>query len=309
MFFWRRRREGDKLVRMSELSFLVDSYLDHLRVERGLSPKTIEAYAADICGFAESVGELTPAQILPEHIARYVESLSRRSLSRRSQARALSAIRGLFKYLHRERHIPTNPADEIDSPKPRRSLPEVLSEDEVERLLDAPDRTVPQGFRDATMLHTMYAAGLRVTELVTLRMADLELDEGYLLVTGKGDKRRVIPVARWTVAMLRRYIDETRSVWARPEEKALFLSRRKGPMTRQAFWLIVKKHAAAAGITKRVSPHKLRHSFATHLLNRGADLRSVQAMLGHVDIATTQIYTHVSNERVAAAHRAHHPRG
>jgi integrase/recombinase XerD len=179
----------------------------------------------------------------------------------------------------------------------------------MERLLEAPDPSKPLGMRDSVMLHTMYAAGLRVSELVSLELADLDLGVGFLKVTGKGDKRRVVPLGEWAVAMLERYLAEVRPRWERPGERGVFLTARRRTMTRQSFWKIVKKHAAAAGIDKPLSPHKLRHSFATHLLEGGADLRSVQAMLGHADISTTQIYTRVTTHRMVDVHRRCHPRG
>jgi integrase/recombinase XerD len=296
---------------VSDLCALVDAFLDHLKVERALSPRTVSAYASDIAAFVELVegngvgaGEITSA-VVSEHLVR----LSQRGISRRSQARALSALRGLFRYLHEARLLDADPAADVDAPKTLRPLPVVLNVDEVSRLLDAPDLATARGLRDATMLHTMYAAGLRVSELVTLRLADIDLEAGFLAVTGKGEKRRVVPLGEWAIAFLRRYLAHVRPQWALAGEAAVFVTHWRRPMTRQGFWLIVKRHARAAGISKPLSPHKLRHSFASHLLDGGADLRSVQAMLGHVDISTTQIYTHVSGARIAEVHREKHPRG
>jgi integrase/recombinase XerD len=248
-------------------------------------------------------------QIRPEIIAQYLSHVSRHGLSRRSQARNLSALRGFFRYMRRERHLDFDPTDDIDSPKHELKLPSVLTLEEVERLLGAPDTGTAAGMRDFAMLHTMYGAGLRVSELTGLQLVDIDLESGFVAPTGKGDKRRLIPIGEWAVAILKKYLLETRPLWARPGETALFLTRRKAPMTRQGFWLIVKRYGVAAGIIKELSPHKLRHSFATHLLQGGADLRSVQAMLGHVDISTTQIYTHVTKEHLIEVHRRHHPRG
>jgi integrase/recombinase XerD len=296
---------------MSDLSPLVDDYLSHLKVERGLAPRTINAYASDLAAFADFAEDsgLEAEGIAPDTITEYLGRLSRRGLKRRSQARTLSALRGLFGHLRTERYLPADPTEDADSPRIQRTLPVVLTREEVERLLAAPDPGTPRGMRDAAMLHTMYAAGLRVSELVSLRLSDMDLQAGFLAVTGKGDKRRLVPIGEWAVAMIARYMEESRPRWARPGETAVFLTNRRAPMTRQAFWLVIRRYAAAAGIRKALSPHKLRHSFATHLLEGGADLRSVQAMLGHVDISTTQIYTHVTTDHILRVHRKYHPRG
>ncbi|MDD5307880.1 MAG: site-specific tyrosine recombinase XerD [Deltaproteobacteria bacterium] len=296
---------------MPDLSPLVDVYLAHLKVERGLAPRTIDAYAADLAAFTDFSEEsgLEAGGISPATITEYLGRLSRRGLKRRSQARTLSALRGLFGHLRTERYLPTDPTEDADSPKIQRTLPVVLTREEVESLLAAPDPATARGKRDAAMLHTMYAAGLRVSELVSLRLADMDLQAGFLAVTGKGDKRRVVPLGEWAVAMIVRYMEEARRSWAKPGETAVFLTHRRAPMTRQSFWLIIRRYAMVAGIRKPLSPHKLRHSFATHLLEGGADLRSVQAMLGHVDISTTQIYTHVTTDHILRVHRKFHPRG
>lgn len=290
---------------------MTDLYLAHVKVERGLSPRTVEAYSRDIASFADHLEGLGIAgePVTRDMVSSFLGDLSRRGMARRSQARILSSLRGFFKYLLRERHLLSDPTEDLEGPKPHRILPVILSVDEMERLLETPDVTTPLGMRDATMLHTMYAAGLRVSELVTLQLKDLDLEAGFVAVMGKGDKRRLVPIGEWATSMIASYIQLVRPGWSRPQEPALFLTTRRAPMTRQAFWLIVKKYAVAAGISKKISPHKLRHSFASHLLERGADLRSVQAMLGHVDISTTQIYTHVSSARIAEVHRQRHPRG
>jgi integrase/recombinase XerD len=294
-----------------DLNTIIDLYLAHLKVEKGLAPRTVAAYAGDIsrfADFAEDRGEDAGA-IKPQTISDYLSHLSRKGLKRRSQARALSSLRGLFRFAERDGHLPADPTSDAVAPKPHRDLPLVLSLEEVERLLAAPDIETPYGVRDATMLHVMYAAGLRVSELVQLRMSDLDLEAGFVAVTGKGDRRRLVPLGEWAVAMIQLYLTRVRPLWARPDEPAVFLTQRRAPMTRQGFWLIVKKYAQLAEISNKLSPHKLRHSFATHLLDRGADLRSVQAMLGHVDISTTQIYTHVSSARLVEVVRERHPRG
>jgi integrase/recombinase XerD len=220
--------------------------------------------------------------------------------------------RQFFKFLRAERICEANPTEEIDLPRFGRKLPVFLNLDEVDRLLAAPGRSTPRGLRDSAMLETLYAAGLRVSELVKLRLGDLNLDAGYLVAFGKGKKQRIVPLGEAAIATLRSYIDSARVSFlgssSRPSEDALFLTRLGHSMTRQAFWKILTAHARAAGITKAISPHKLRHSFATHLVERGADLRSVQTMLGHADIGTTEIYTHLSRAHLRSVYDKFHPR-
>lgn len=289
----------------------LDAYLDHLKVERGLSPRTVEAYAKDLAryvAFLEERGRpLEDAD--PAFIAEFLLSLSARGLSARSQARYLSALRGWHRHLVEERVLSDDPTALVDRPKLGRRLPHVLTLEEIQRLLDAPRGEAPERLRDRAMLHLMYAAGLRVSELVGLELGDLNLEAGFVSAYGKGRKRRLVPIGRPAQALVRRYLSEVRPRWAKAGERKVFLTRRRAPMSRQGFWKNVKRYAAAAGITKNVSPHKLRHSFATHLLAGGADLRAVQAMLGHADIATTEIYTHVTSDRLRDAHAKHHPRG
>lgn len=295
---------------MAERDLLVDAYLSHLKVERGLGRQTVEAYALDLAGlitFLESEGiELN--EVDPMALSGWLLELAARDLSSRSQARHLSAVRGLFGWLLSEREIEVDPTDLIDPPKKLQKLPHVLDRGEVGRLLAQPNREKNRGRRDTAMLHTMYAAGLRVTELVTLSQGDLNLESGYVQVLGKGDKRRVVPLGTPARKRIEAWLPD-RAKWARPKEGALFVTSRGGPMTRQGFWKLVKRYAAAAGITKKVSPHKLRHSFATHLLLGGANLRAVQAMLGHTDISTTQVYTHVTAQHLGEMHEKFHPRG
>ncbi|MBX3271562.1 MAG: site-specific tyrosine recombinase XerD [Sandaracinaceae bacterium] len=288
----------------------VDAFLAHLKVERGLGRLTIEAYAADLSGLLAYLEEesIELEEVDAATLSGWLVSLGGRELSARSQARHLSAVRGLFRWLLRERAVGKDPTRLIDRPKLLKKLPSVLSRDEVGRLLAAPDRAIARGRRDAAMLHTMYAAGLRVTELVTLGLGDANLESGFVQVLGKGDKRRLVPMGVPARKRIEAYLAD-RARWARPGQPALFVTSRGGPMTRQAFWKNVKRYAAAAGIVKNVSPHALRHSFATHLLLGGADLRAVQAMLGHADIATTEVYTHVGGEHLAQMHEKFHPRG
>ncbi len=288
----------------------LDAYLVHLKVERGLGAKTIEAYARDLAGLGAFLAEegATLDEVDAATVGAWVLALSARGLSARSQARHLSAARGLFRHLVRERALKVDPTALIDSPRLLRKLPRVLDRAEVARLLAQPDPANPRGRRDAAMLHTMYAAGLRVSELVGLPRGDVNLENGFLQVLGKGDKRRVVPLGRPAVRRIEAYLPD-REAWARPGARALFVTSRGGPMTRQGFWKLVKRYARGAGVDKPISPHKLRHSFATHLLLGGADLRAVQTMLGHADIATTQVYTHVTGEHLGQVHEKHHPRG
>ena len=296
---------------MSECDAWVDQYLDHLRVERGLSRRTLAAYAADLRRVRGELAlhglDLDRADV--GSLSGVLVQVARAGLSARSQARLLSSLRGLFAYLKQERLIPAVPTQLIASPRLARKLPSLLTRDEVLRLLHTPGEGTPRGVRDTAMLQVMYAAGLRVSELVELELRDLELRMGYLTVLGKGGKRRMVPLGRPACAALERYLREVRGAWARPNERRVFLTARHKSMTRQAFWKLIKRYAAAAGIRKRMTPHMLRHSFATHLLQGGADLRAVQTMLGHADISTTQIYTHVTGDHLRAMHARCHPRG
>ncbi|MFW6050431.1 MAG: site-specific tyrosine recombinase XerD [Myxococcota bacterium] len=290
---------------------LIDAYLDHLKVERGLAPRTVTAYARDLADLARYLEDqdVSLVQVEPPVLAAYLVSLSQRGLQARSQARRLSAVRGLFRYLVAERHLRADPTELLEGPRLARRLPAVLTAAEVRRLLEAPDAATPRGLRDRAMLHTMYAAGLRVSELCSLELGDVNLEAGFLAAFGKGNKRRVVPLGAHAREAIQAYLDGVRGRWAREGEAAVFVTSRGRPMTRQGFWKLVKRYAAAAGITKPISPHKLRHSFATHLLLGGADLRAVQTMLGHADIATTQVYTHVTGDHLARAHEKYHPRG
>ncbi|HKA91454.1 MAG TPA: site-specific tyrosine recombinase XerD [Haliangiales bacterium] len=283
-----------------------DRFLDHLKVERNLSPHTLDSYARDLrqlATFFDARGVRDLRRVDGSHLTAFLLERTRAGVSGRSRARALSAIRGLFRFLRVERLLDADPTALLDSPRLARKLPVVLGLSEIDRLLAAPDRRTARGLRDAAMLETMYATGLRVSELVKLRPEDLDLEAGYLRAFGKGRKQRLVPLGQVAQDLLREYLPVRP---ARPG--ALFLSRLGRGMTRQSFWKIVAAYARAAGIDKPISPHKLRHSFATHLLERGADLRAVQAMLGHADVSTTQIYTHVSRARLLDLYKRHHPR-
>jgi integrase/recombinase XerD len=290
----------------------MDRYLHHLAVEKGLSRNTLEAYARDLQGFAARVrksGIASVGAITAEHTRDYFQALRSKGLSPRSTARMLSALRGFHKFLLRERAARENPLRRLRSPKVVPPLPAVLSAGEVEDLLRQPDPQKPPGLRDRAMLEVMYAAGLRVSELIGLSLNDVNLEVGYLRARGKGSKERIVPLGRAACRALKDYLEGSRRLAPfRSSDPALFPGRGGKGMTRQGFWKILKGYARAAGIQKPISPHTIRHSFATHLLEHGADLRSVQSMLGHADIATTQVYTHVSRDRLKRAHQKFHPR-
>jgi tyrosine recombinase XerD len=297
------------------LDIAVQQFLDHLRVERELSVATLGAYGHDLAAFsrfaaAKNLAEL--ASIRAIHILEYLSALTDNALSARSQARALVALRQLFRFLKLERLCETNPTEDVDLPRFGRPLPSFLTVAEVDLLLAAPDRRTDRGARDGTMLETLYATGLRVSELVKLRLPDINFDAGYLITVGKGGKQRLVPLGEAAVAALRSYVEGARPHFLRPgrggNTDALFPTRLGRRMTRQGFWKILGGHARAAGIRKEISPHTLRHSFATHLVERGADLRAVQAMLGHADIGTTEIYTHLSRAHLRTVYDRFHPR-
>jgi integrase/recombinase XerD len=303
------------MARRLELDRAIDLFLDHCKVERGLSPNTIDSYARDLARFARSCGRTFADEITPLDLTDHLMQLAAAGLDARSRARALVAMRGLFRHLVGEKWIDADPTELVDAPKVPRRLPSVLGEEAVARLLAAPPRTGdrPRGLRDAAMIELLYATGLRVSELVGLPLADVNLNQCFVRVTGKGRKTRLVPMHAGARDAIARYAKEVRPIWLRdPQQGALFLTERGGPMTRQAFWKLLGRYARAAGVRlpagADVSPHKLRHSFATHLVERGADLRAVQAMLGHADIATTQVYTHVSRAHLVREYLAKHPR-
>jgi integrase/recombinase XerD len=294
------------------LDLAIQQFLDHLRVERELTPATVEAYGRDLAGFAHFVSGRTVKRadaIRAIDVLDFLVHLTERKLAARSQARRLVALRQLFKFLKGERLVATDPTEDVDLPRFGRKLPDFLSVDEVDRLLAAPDRAKPRGARDAAMLETLYATGLRVSELCKLRLRDVNFDAGYLMTLGKGRKERLVPVGEAALDRVRSYVETSRPgfLGARSAD-TLFLTHHGRAMTRQGFWKLLGRYARGAGIRKRISPHKLRHSFATHLVERGADLRAVQAMLGHADIGTTEIYTHLSRGHLRAVYDRFHPR-
>ena len=288
----------------------IDAFLDALWTERGLSENTLRAYRSDLLRFAHWLwGE---RRILEQaetaDVLRYLSTRGTRSV--RTTARRLSSLRRLYQYLVREHGLGADPTTGIDAPRLGRSLPKSLTEADVEALLKAPDIGTPRGLRDRAMLEVLYASGLRVSELVGLCFEQVNLRQGVMRVIGKGSKERLVPLGEEAVHWLQRYLREARPELLRGQtDSVLFPAGRGGAMTRQTFWHAIKRHAARAGIGKPISPHVLRHAFATHLLNNGADLRVVQMLLGHADISTTQIYTHVARERLKRLHAQHHPRG
>ncbi|HEX8536908.1 MAG TPA: site-specific tyrosine recombinase XerD, partial [Cystobacter sp.] len=291
----------------------LDAFIAFIRAERGLSGKTVDAYAADLAVYFAELkqrGVTQPERVTAEDILRHLSALNARGLSRRSQARHLAAIRGFHRFLVAEKYLEKDATEDIDTPRSARKLPVFLTLEEVEQLLAAPEERTPVGQRDKAMLEVLYATGLRVSELVGLGINDIQLSAGYLVAKGKGSKERIVPVGSIAAEKVQAYLEGARPVLlGKRESKALFVTPRGGGFTRQGFWKLLKRYALKAGIRKPLSPHKLRHSFATHLVERGADLRAVQAMLGHADLATTQIYTHVNSARLRAVYDHAHPRG
>ena len=291
----------------------LDLFLVWLTVEKGLSANTCNAYAADLGRYLDHLDRLnrdTPDSIQSSDIAEFLGKERERGLAPRSRARLLSSIRMLHRFMLIERYATTNPSAIIEAPRPLKKLPTFLSMDEVEKLLKATQGSRSEDIRDRAMLELLYATGLRVSELVNLKLREVNLEIGYLMTIGKGNKERLVPIGTTACHRVAEYLEQVRSKQD-PEllQKELFLSRLGEAMTRQAFWNIIKKRALQAGVRTSISPHTLRHSFATHLLANGADLRSVQIMLGHADLSTTQIYTHVPRERLKQLHRELHPRG
>ncbi|MBI3938308.1 MAG: site-specific tyrosine recombinase XerD [Betaproteobacteria bacterium] len=292
---------------------LLDEFCDALWLEDGLARNTLESYRRDLAQFAQWLGARYGRDLTAATHADLLDYLAFRVRSRAKAAttgRQLSSLKRFYRFLLRQGRIGADPSLNIDAPKLPRGLPETLTEEDVEHLLGAPDTGDALGLRDKTMLETLYATGLRVSELVGLELAQVSEDMGIVRVLGKGAKERLVPLGEEALAWIGRYLAEGRPRLARRRaSNALFVTNRGKPMTRQAFWCLIKRHAKRAGLAKLVSPHTLRHAFATHLLNHGADLRVVQLLLGHADISTTQIYTHVARERLKQLHAKHHPRG
>ena len=309
------KAQSEKRVALGEADrALLDRFSDGLWLADGLARNTLDSYRRDVAGFAAWLREADGKPLLEaapgdlqRHLAWQVESRKARP---RTTGRLVSALKRFYRYAMREGLRTDDPTVDLEAPRIGRSLPKSISEAEVEALLAAPDVETAQGLRDRAMLETLYASGLRVSELVGLKTVQASLEMGVVRILGKGAKERLTPLGEEAVDWIARYQREARGeLLGARKSGALFVTARGGPMTRQAFWGLIKRYAAAAGVRGAVSPHTLRHAFATHLINHGADLRVVQLLLGHADISTTQIYTHVARERLKSLHRKHHPRG
>jgi integrase/recombinase XerD len=291
---------------------LLDGFIAYLRAERAASPRTVEAYGADLCEWLAHLAQAGVGQIDSanrEHVRDHLAALFGRGLSARSVARHLAAIRMFHRFLEAERLCASDPTEQVQTPRGAKRLPIFLTVEEVDALLAAPDERTVAGARDLAMLEVLYATGVRVSELCRLELNDVQLQAGYLVAFGKGKKERLVPIGKVAVERLGAYLQGPREVLLRGRPcRALFVTRFGRAFTRQGFWKLLRQHALKAGLKKGLSPHKLRHSFATHLVERGADLRAVQAMLGHADITTTQIYTHVTRAHLQQLYDRHHPR-
>ncbi len=292
---------------------VIEAFLDSLWVEHGLSDNTLRAYRNDLLGLSRWLSRTSTGitEVHREHVLDYLSYRVQQGSRPRSSARLLSSIRRFYRYLVRQGTLQKDPSADIDFPKLGRALPGTLTKEEVEQLLDAPDTRTAHGVRDRAMLELLYACGLRVSELVALTLYQVNLNQGVIRVLGKGSKERLIPFGEQAGEWISEFVSGARAELLKPGRQcdALFVTNRGSAMTRQAFWHLVRRHAKKAGISKHLSPHTLRHAFATHLLNHGADLRVVQMLLGHSDLSTTQIYTHVAQARLQELHRKHHPRG
>ncbi len=299
--------------RESSIHILVDQFLNYILIEKGLSDKTIESYSSDLTRFLEFLEKnciRNPSETDTPIILRYLIALRNAGLSARSRARHLVTLRGFYRFLTHEGMIEHDPVRIIDFPKAGLKLPDVLSIQEIKDLLSLADASKPQGARDGAMIELLYAAGLRVSELIGIKLQDVNLEAGFVRVFGKGSKERIVPIGLYAKERIDHYIVNARSQLLKKKiNHFLFITRLGKPMTRQGFWKLFKRYVLKAGINKNITPHTLRHSFASHLLEGGADLRSVQLMLGHIDISTTQIYTHVAREHLKKMHDKFHPRG
>ena len=298
----------------SQSDTLLDAFLAYLIVEKGLTPRTVDIYSRDLhrfCHYLSTQEVFGLREAGSRHLVGFLSTLREQGISTRTQARVLSALRGLYRFLQRENELPgKNPTALLHLPKFGRRLPKVPSQEQVGALIKVPDSKTPLGVRNQTMLEVLYATGLRVSELVRLEVSQVNLEAGFVRVRGKGDRERVVPVGSCALGQLQHYLSTIRPILLKDRSSSYFFLTRSGkPLTRQAFWLIIKQCAKQSPEGGPLYPHALRHAFATHLLEGGADLRAVQSMLGHVDIATTQIYTHLTSERLREVHRKYHPRG
>ena len=288
----------------------LDSYLAYLRDVRRMSANTVESYARDLAAlgaFAEKQGK-DVSTLDRRDLESFVRSLMASGLAPRSTARAVACIRGFYKFVAIEQRRESSAADDLRAPRSWPALPKFLDLEEVDRLLAQPDGSQPRGLRDKALISVLYATGLRVSELISLRLSNLHLDEGYLTCSGKGEKERIVPIGHEASDWVRRYLSDARPRLVKRASQWLFVNARGGPLSRVGFWKLLKEYGLKAGITRDISPHVLRHSFATHLLDRGADLRAIQMMLGHADLSTTQIYTHVLEARLRTVYEKFHPR-
>jgi integrase/recombinase XerD len=285
-------------------------FLEYLTVEKGLAGNTVQSYARDARKLADHLQarKISLARVTEETVVGFIHGESQAGLSARSLARLISALRSFFRFLVLSGYVKTDATAQLTTPSTWLALPKFLTVAEAEALLQAPDEKKPHGVRDRAMLEVLYGSGLRVSELAALKLAEINLEDGFLVCRGKGGKERIVPLGRSSGRALRRYLAEVRPRLDPGGREELFLSRRGRPFTRQGVWKLLRQHAGTAGLAARISPHVLRHSFATHLLERGADLRSVQLMLGHSQITTTQIYTHVTRERLRRVYDKFHPR-
>jgi len=297
-----------------EIAPSIAAFLTHVRVEKGLSANTVSAYRRDLLKFDEFAKKrkLGLEAVRSDDLVDFLSSLYRQKLESRTVARHLVTLRNFFRFAQAQELIAEDPSLHLESPKIRRSLPGYLRLEEVEKLLARPDEKTPLGLRDRAMLEVLYSTGLRVSELIGLRVMDVDRATGCIRCIGKGDKERIVPIGKKALALVERYLRDARPKLVgkkqQPQAPTLFINRRGGPLSRVGVWKILSAYGREAGLRVALTPHMLRHSFATHLLERGADLRSVQLMLGHSDISTTQIYTHVVEERLKQIYKAHHPR-
>ena len=296
---------------LSNSEILIDNFIDVLWLEKGLSKNTLSAYRHDISSFSDWYKGVSLLEVQRVDLLDYLSQRLKDGYSSRSTARSLSSLRAFYSHITVKHNLKENPTSRVDSPKLGRSLPKTLSEDEVEKLISSPDVEDYIGLRDRAMLELIYACGLRVSELISLDMLNLNLRQGVIRVIGKGEKERLVPMGEEAVDWVQRYINKGRPYLLKEDNKVseLFLSKRGKSMTRQTFWYRIKEYANKASINKDLSPHTLRHAFATHLINHGADLRTVQLLLGHSSLSTTQIYTEVARHRMKELHNEHHPRG
>ena len=295
---------------MTDWTDILSDYRSYLRIERSLSPNTVTSYLSDIAKLRDMYPDRSPQELDGDDLSAFLSSEAGHGISKRSQSRTVSSLKSFYGFLEIEGRLRRNPAETIGSPKISRHIPAVLSIEEVDRIISSVDLSAPEGHRNRAILEVLYSCGLRVSELVSLRISDLFFEDSFIRVTGKGDKQRLVPIGEPAVRAVQFYLSQTRrSLASKKAEDILFLNRRGGQMSRQMVFLIIKRQCSAAGITTDISPHTFRHSFATHLIENGADLRAVQQMLGHESILTTEIYTHLDSRKWQNTILDHHPRG